>query len=668
MDAARPAELLRRLERADGHLADDADLLARFATTRDAAAFAELVRRHGGLVLGVCRRVTGHAQDAEDAFQATFLVLAQRAASLRHPALLGCWLYGVAYRVAWRAKRSARRRRAREVTVSVLPDVPDRPPTQVSAELGPILDEELAALPAHYRDALVLCDLRGTPRQEAAAALGIPEGTLSSRLANGRKRLAARLARRGVALSVAALPVGLAGVQGAVVVPNDLVTRTSRLVADWAAGGAVPGPVSRLAEGGFAVRKLMALGAVVCVAVTGAVLAARPREAPPVDPPKPVAARGPEADAPQPKPDPKRPEQQEVAYTSSPRLLGGLDVKIHNGHGFWSHDGTTLAVVGMDSPDVKTQEEASCLLRYPPKSNESDRIYCSGRVVGFSSDGKHAITALRENHLLSGFHQLAYWDLSKARLSIDDRRGGSNLAAEAKVRTVDFDGPGLEGYAFAADDKTFRSMRMYTDQWQVVEVDAVTGKTGKVLLKSEADNSKWNYPYGLSPDGKRFAVCSNDVMKVTVYDVDRGVKLSEHTFSGEAKGYPGAYFGLVFSRDGRRLVATRGRGRIAVVNADSGAALPPLEKIEMAGAILSRQAFSSDGRLLVLSGNGQLESPNHPFLIVWDTQTGKVLKSWDVAASVAFSPTRPVLAIIEKNGDSKTRVGFWDFAAEAAKK
>src|SRR5882757_8128410 len=104
MNAARPVDLLRQFERTDGASATDADLLARFVATKDADAFAELVRRHGPLVLGTCRRVTGQAQDAEDAFQATFLVLEKKAASLRNPNLLGNYLYGVAFRVAWRAR------------------------------------------------------------------------------------------------------------------------------------------------------------------------------------------------------------------------------------------------------------------------------------------------------------------------------------------------------------------------------------------------------------------------------------------------------------------------------------------------------------------------------------------------------------------------------------
>src|SRR5205823_2230466 len=118
----------------------------------------------------------------------------------------------------------------------------------------------LAGLPVCYRDAIVLCDLRGASRAEAAKALGIPEGTLSSRLASGRKRLADRLTRRGVALSAAAVPAALAGGPAAAAVPDSLVAKTCGLVADWSAGCAVPVPVARLAEGGFSVRKLMLIG------------------------------------------------------------------------------------------------------------------------------------------------------------------------------------------------------------------------------------------------------------------------------------------------------------------------------------------------------------------------------------------------------------------------
>jgi RNA polymerase sigma factor (sigma-70 family) len=297
MSAARTADLLRQLEHTG---ASDAELLARFVATKDGGAFGELVRRHGALVLGVCRRVTGQVQDAEDAFQATFLVLARRAASVRDGARLWSWLYGTAFRVAWRARRAARRRRTREVPVARMPEPHAPPLAPPMPELAPILDEELAALPAHYREALVLCDLRGASRGEAAAALGVPEGTLSSRLANGRKKLAARLTKRGVALAVGALPGALTEVRAATTVPTELIAKTCGRAADYATGGAAPGPLAELVEGGFTVRKTLVFGLLTLAVVAGGAFAARPEHAPPDEAPKPPAVAEKPAVAPRP--------------------------------------------------------------------------------------------------------------------------------------------------------------------------------------------------------------------------------------------------------------------------------------------------------------------------------------------------------------------------------
>ena len=381
MNAARPAEILRQLEQFG---AADADLLARFVATKDAAAFAEMVRRHGALVIGVCRRVTGHPQDAEDAFQATFLVLAQKAGAVRNAALLGNWLYGVAFRVAWRAKRSALRRRVREVPVSALPD-PPAPPIPPASEVRPIIDEELAALPACYREALVLCDLQGASREEAAGLLGIPEGTLSSRLANGRKKLAARLTKRGVALSAAALPLAVAQAQGAVAVPNELITRTCGLVADWAAGGAVPGPLARLTNGGFAVRKTFLLGAVMAVTVAGAVFAARPDDkAPPVDLPKPQKLAD-KAEVPTPKDEPK-PAEKAVAFASAPKMQRSFDLAVGGPVTvMWNPTGTHLAVAGKEhygDPVTKQSRPAVWVFGVAPDAVP---------VVGHPEDGARLV-------------------------------------------------------------------------------------------------------------------------------------------------------------------------------------------------------------------------------------------------------------------------------------
>jgi RNA polymerase sigma factor (sigma-70 family) len=187
-----------------GDAPGDDVLLERFTGRRDQAAFAALVRRHGPLVLGVCRRVLRHEQDAEDAFQAVFCVLARKAGALRPGTTLGGWLYAVAYRIARKVKASQVRRRMRE---SELPDVPapDNSPEGLSHDLWPILDEEVNRLPERYRHPFVLCQLEGKTNDEAAAELHCAPGTVSSRLTRARQRLRARLTRRGLALSTAML-------------------------------------------------------------------------------------------------------------------------------------------------------------------------------------------------------------------------------------------------------------------------------------------------------------------------------------------------------------------------------------------------------------------------------------------------------------------------------
>ena len=188
--------------------APDGALLQQFVATRDEAAFAALVRRHGPMVLGVCRRILGNYADADDACQAVFVILARKAGSVRPPGMLAGWLHGVARNVARRALRMAVRRRRHERAAAGRPR-----PRGSDPELRTLIDGELDRLPAAYRAAVVLCDVEGLSRSEAAVRLGWAEGTVASRLARGRQLLARRLIRAGLgtAGAVASAPALSAG-------------------------------------------------------------------------------------------------------------------------------------------------------------------------------------------------------------------------------------------------------------------------------------------------------------------------------------------------------------------------------------------------------------------------------------------------------------------------
>jgi RNA polymerase sigma factor (sigma-70 family) len=253
----------------------DAQLLTRFVTSRDEASFAALVRRHGPMVLAVCRRLLGNHQDAEDAFQATFLVLARKAGSVVKRESVGSWLHGVACRTSLQAASANARRRARERQVVDMPH-PEVMPEEARDWL-PLLDQELGRLAEKYRAAVVLCDLEGRSRREAARQLGVPEGTLSGRLTTARRLLAKRLARYGLAVSGGALAAALSEKAAAACVTSALTAATAKAAVVAAgqglAAGAVPARVLALSEGVLKIMLLTKLRAFVAVAVVAFVSA-----------------------------------------------------------------------------------------------------------------------------------------------------------------------------------------------------------------------------------------------------------------------------------------------------------------------------------------------------------------------------------------------------------
>jgi RNA polymerase sigma factor (sigma-70 family) len=257
MATNQPSEVIQHLRRSvllqDGAGLTDRQLLEDYLARRDQAALAALVRRHGPMVWGVCRRVLRSHEDAEDAFQATFLVLVRKAASIVPRQLVANWLYGVAHRTALNARATAARRKQRERQVTHMPE-PAVTEQDIWNDLQRLLDAELSRLPDKYRAVIVLCDLEGKTRKEAARQIGVPEGTVAGRLARARVMVAKRLSQRGVALTGGAFAAVLSQEAASAAVPNSVVDSTvqaaSLLAAGKAAGAAaMSATVAALTEG-----------------------------------------------------------------------------------------------------------------------------------------------------------------------------------------------------------------------------------------------------------------------------------------------------------------------------------------------------------------------------------------------------------------------------------
>jgi RNA polymerase sigma factor (sigma-70 family) len=255
----------------------DRDLLGRFARSRDEPAFAALVRRHGPMVLGVCRRVLRHSADADDAFQATFLILVRRAADVRDPARLGPWLFGVAWRTANRLRATRR---------AVLPITDDLPARQPPAGDWPAeLDAAIAGLPERYRNPIVLCHLQGLTTTEAARQLGCPPGTVATRLFRARNTLRRRLTALGLAVPVALVT------DSALYLPAALASAAQ----DLAIGRTTSPAAAHLADGVF--RSLLmtklrwaATAAAVCLTTVGVLGFRAGGQEPAAGPPPPAVA------------------------------------------------------------------------------------------------------------------------------------------------------------------------------------------------------------------------------------------------------------------------------------------------------------------------------------------------------------------------------------------
>jgi RNA polymerase sigma factor (sigma-70 family) len=265
---------LRTASEGDGAGRTDGELLTRFLSHGDNDALAALVYRHAPMVWGVCRRLLRSPHDAEDAFQATFLILVRKAATVMTRQMVGNWLYGVAHQTAVRLRATAAKRGVREMQMLDMPE-----PAVAKAPDGDLLlllDQELSCLPEKYRVLIVLCDLESKTRIEVARQLAIPEGTVASRLARARGMLAKRLVRHGLAVSGGSLAAALSQTVASASVPTSVLSSTIKVTALLAAGkavGVISGPVAALTEGVLKTMLMSKLKAVVAVVLVLAFIA-----------------------------------------------------------------------------------------------------------------------------------------------------------------------------------------------------------------------------------------------------------------------------------------------------------------------------------------------------------------------------------------------------------
>jgi RNA polymerase sigma factor (sigma-70 family) len=371
-------------------------LLNRFIKDRDEAAVTVLIERHGPMVLGICRRVLRHAQDAEDACQAAFLVLVRNAASVRKTESLASWLHGVAFHVATNLKRDRARRRGREgAAAKAACEVAPEDLTWREVRLA--LDEELARLPERLRAPLVLCYLEGKTRDEAARQLRWTLGTLRGRLDRGRELLCARLTRRGLSFSAAVLACKLgAGAAPAAVSPTFAISTIKAVmltgIENTAAAGVIPANVAALAEGALRTMSAsplkLAIALLVSVVLTGAGLAVFAQGTPRADANPTVRgfqaseqARPARPQHAKPGPDPGRPVRSLPGHTD--RLTSVA----------CSPDGTLIATASWDGTarlwDAQTAKEVRRLDVPPPRDYKPAHL---SRIL-FSPDNEYIVVA-----------------------------------------------------------------------------------------------------------------------------------------------------------------------------------------------------------------------------------------------------------------------------------
>jgi RNA polymerase sigma factor (sigma-70 family) len=634
MSRGRADSILPHLARAFGRPAapagTDSELLERFASGRDESAFTEVLRRHGPMVLAVCRRVLGAGPDAEDAFQAVFLVLARRAGSVRWQSSVAGWLHAVAWRVATKARAAEAHRRARlREALGVRTMRNDASPARDELE---IIHEEIQRLPEKYRLPAVLCLLESRSPSEAARELGWPVGTVKGQLARAKERLRARLTRRGLALSVAALAARLGEGAARADVPVALTRATSHAATLFAAGalpaGVVPVGALTLARGvlqGLPRVKLL-LGAVLALAVVvgGSGLLARQAPPAPADPPDSGAARAPEGRAPAGRTDA---DGQPLPKDCLARL-GSLRHFRPGGRidgASFSPDGKTLALASMQGVtlwDLATGKEVRRL------SAPGVSALLNNESVAFSPDGKLLAASG------GGAQTVHLWEAST----------GKHLHALAHPDWVHRLAFSPDGKALATTTSGAREKALHL--WEV--------RTGRRIRTFEG-HANTIFSVAFSPDGKTLASAGGD-STVRLWQVATGKEL--HRLKTPAlRGSAGWASAAAFSPDGKTLVSAHGDKLLRVWDARTGKKLRELKGHD---DYVSAVVFSPDGKVLASGGHDRT-------IRLWDPATGKQLRkiagkgqTWGMT-SLAFAPGGKTL--LSWGGVNTVR--FWDVATGA---